>query len=87
MLADKDYRAMISMLKEVCLALHIAPVKSERSWKAEDMEGFLEDGRVRAFASITEAFEAAVSTGERVVVTGSFYTVGEVRGSALCQGS
>jgi folylpolyglutamate synthase/dihydropteroate synthase len=37
--------------------------------------------------SISRAFDEALATGEKVVVTGSFYTVGEIRESIVCTGS
>ena len=85
-LADKDYRSMVAMLKRVCARLYIAPVRSERSWGLAEMEEFVEAGRVIRCGSITEALQKALSSGENVVVTGSFYTVGEVRETLVCQG-
>ncbi len=85
-LADKDFPSMIRMLKDACSRLYIAPVQSERSWGADDMEPFLEPGRVVRFGTIREAFETALSEGENIVVAGSFYTVGEIRESVVCAG-
>lgn len=85
-LSDKDYPSMIKMLKDACSRLYIAPVQSERSWRLADMEPFLQEGKVMGFGSIREAFQAALSEGEKVVVAGSFYTVGEVRESIVCTG-
>lgn len=77
---------MVAMLKRVCARLYIAPVRSERSWGLAEMEEFVEAGRVIRCGSITEALQKALSSGENVVVTGSFYTVGEVRETLVCQG-
>jgi dihydrofolate synthase / folylpolyglutamate synthase len=84
-LGDKDFASMISLLKGICKTLYIAPVQSERSWSPTQMEGFLQAG-VIACGSVSEAFQTALSTGEKVVVTGSFYTVGEVREGIICAG-
>lgn len=86
-LADKDYRSMVAMLMRVCTRLYLAPVRSERSWRQGEMEEFVEAGRVIRCGSITEALKDALSSGEKVVVTGSFYTVGEVRKSLVCSNS
>jgi len=85
-LRDKDYEPMIAMLRKVCSCLYLAPLQSERSWGYQDMERFIEQGRVIQCASITEAFHKAMATGEQVVVTGSFYAVGEVREIVVCSG-
>jgi dihydrofolate synthase / folylpolyglutamate synthase len=84
-LGDKDFSSMVEMLKGICKTLFIAPVQSERSWTPAQMEGFAGKGVV-ACGSVSEALRAALSTGELVVVTGSFYTVGEVREAILCSG-
>jgi dihydrofolate synthase/folylpolyglutamate synthase len=83
-LADKDYMTMIHLLAKVCSHIYIAPVKSERSWGEEEMSACLKLGNITRCASITDAYHQASWTGGRVVVTGSFYTVGEVRDSILC---
>lgn len=85
-LGDKDYAHMIEILEETCSRLYLAPVRSERSWKMHEMEEFLKEGRVIRCASVSEALHEALSTGEDVIVTGSFYTVGEVRESIVCAG-
>jgi folylpolyglutamate synthase/dihydropteroate synthase len=43
-------------------------------------------GCVTMCSSITQAFSQALQTGMPVVVTGSFYTVGEVRELLVCPG-
>ncbi|HPR50617.1 MAG TPA: Mur ligase family protein [Deltaproteobacteria bacterium] len=83
-LADKDYMTMIHLLDRVCSHIYIAPVKSERSWGEKEMSACIELGNITRCMSITDAYHQASQTGERIVVTGSFYTVGEVRGSVLC---
>lgn len=86
-LADKDYISMTDMLKSICTRVYIAPVQSERSWGPSEMERCLDGGRVVQRDSISRAFDEALATGEKVVVTGSFYTVGEIRESIVCTGS
>jgi dihydrofolate synthase / folylpolyglutamate synthase len=84
-LADKDFAAMVALLKGACRRLYLAPVRSERSWSAAQIAELTGEG-VTACPSVGEAFREALSTGEKVLVTGSFYTVGEVRESVLCSG-
>ncbi len=85
-LADKDYMTLIGMLARVCKAVYIAPVASPRSWGRAEMQRCLGPEGIVECTSITSAFGQALETGERIVVTGSFYTVGEVRGSLICTG-
>ncbi|HNY66299.1 MAG TPA: Mur ligase family protein [Deltaproteobacteria bacterium] len=86
-LGDKDYRSMVAMLRKACRTLYIAPVRSERSWTPAQMEEVCSGEGVKPCGSIGEAFREAWSTGEQVLVTGSFYTVGEVRETIVCQSS
>jgi dihydrofolate synthase / folylpolyglutamate synthase len=85
-LVDKDYHTLIRMLKKVCSHLYIAPVQSPRSWGKADMECIEGLGGITICESITEAFFKAVHTGQPLVITGSFYTVGEVRENLVCHG-
>jgi dihydrofolate synthase/folylpolyglutamate synthase len=84
-LADKDYRGLVTLLKKVCDHLYLAPVRSPRSWGVEQMKGF-EGKKITICSTITEAFSQACDTGRPLVVTGSFYTVGEVRENLVCHG-
>ena len=86
-LADKDYTSMLHQLAQVCRHIHIAPVLSERSWGDQDMARFVDTPVIKRFSSVREAFAHALRTGEAIVVTGSFYSVGEVRESLVCTGS
>jgi dihydrofolate synthase/folylpolyglutamate synthase len=85
-LSDKDYLTIIMTLKEICSHLFIAPVRSPRSWGEPEMRRVEALGNVTVFKSITLAFTEAIQTGLPVVVTGSFYTVGEVRELLICPG-
>ena len=85
-LADKDYTTMIHQLLQICAHIHIAPVLSERSWGGKEMRKFAENPVIDRFASISEAFAHAITSGEDIVVAGSFYSVGEVRESLICTG-
>jgi dihydrofolate synthase / folylpolyglutamate synthase len=84
-LADKDYRALVALLKKACEHLYLAPVQSPRSWGFEQMKGF-EGEDITICTTITEAFSRALETGRPLVITGSFYTVGEVRENLVCHG-
>ncbi len=85
-LADKDFQSMMEMLKKACSRVYIAPVVSDRSWGPAEMTGCLDGERVVWCETVTRAFQQAFATGEAVVVTGSFYTVGEVREALVCTG-
>ncbi|MBN2299240.1 MAG: hypothetical protein JXM72_11625 [Deltaproteobacteria bacterium] len=86
-LADKDYYTMIHQLLNICTHIHIAPVLSERSWGDHNMAKFADNPLIERFATISEAFADALTSGEDIVVAGSFYSVGEVRESLICTGS
>ncbi len=85
-LSDKDYLTIIMTLKEICSHLFIAPVRSPRSWGESEMRRVEALGSVTVCESVTQAFTEAIQTGLPVVVTGSFYTVGEVRELLICPG-
>lgn len=85
-LADKDFQSMMEMMKKMCSRVYIAPVRSERSWGDSGMAVCLDGERVVRCGNVTRAFHQALATGEEVVVTGSFYTVGEVREALVCTG-
>lgn len=86
-LGDKDYLQIARILKPLCEEIFIAPVNSPRSWDAQAMEAVMALGGIRSCPSITAALDRALQTDRNVLVTGSFYTVGEVRSTILCQGS
>ncbi len=85
-LSDKDYMGIIESLKKVCRHIFVAPVRSPRSWGAEEMRRVAATGSVTVCPSVKDAFFQALSSGVPVVVTGSFYTVGEVRELLVCPG-
>jgi dihydrofolate synthase/folylpolyglutamate synthase len=85
-LADKDYKTLITQLRHVCSRIYIAPVNSKRSWGREQMLTSLDLGDIIQCASITKAFGQALMTDDDIVVSGSFYSVGEVRNSIICAG-
>lgn len=86
-LADKDFKTMVEMMKKISPHIYIAPVRTERSWGAAEMAACLDGDRVVQCASISDACRRALATGEEVVITGSFYTVGEVREGIVCTGN
>ncbi len=85
-LVDKDYETMVRQLTDVANCIFMAPVRSERSWQMHHMTKAGVPGKTAIFESIHEAFDVALSTEKDVAVTGSFYTVGEVRDRIICQG-
>ena len=85
-LKDKDYLTMAAMLKTLCPEILIAPVDSPRSWTDADMDKVEAMGGFTRCPSIGEALDKALQSSRNVLVTGSFYTVGEVRDTLICQG-
>jgi dihydrofolate synthase / folylpolyglutamate synthase len=85
-LNDKDYTAMTKMLSSVCSKVNIAPLDSPRSWGKKEMGQVAGMGNVYVFTSLTDAFNDAFEMSEEIVVTGSFYTVGEIREYLICKG-
>jgi dihydrofolate synthase/folylpolyglutamate synthase len=85
-LKDKDYIAMTEMLGNVCRKINAAPVDSPRSWGHDDIEKVSGKGNVAVYPSLRAAFDDAFGSRGDVVVTGSFYTVGEIREYLICKG-
>jgi dihydrofolate synthase / folylpolyglutamate synthase len=85
-LIDKDYTAMTKMLSDVCSRINIAPLNSPRTWGMKEMGQVAGMGNVYVFTSLTDAFNDAFKMSEEVVVTGSFYTVSEIRECLICKG-
>jgi len=85
-LKDKDYLAMARMLKTLCPKICLAPVNSPRSWTDAEMDEVAGLGGFTRFPSIGAALDKALQSGLNVLVTGSFYCVGEVRDAVICQG-
>jgi dihydrofolate synthase/folylpolyglutamate synthase len=85
MLRDKDIHAAVHALSDIADEWLIAPLACERSASVEMLSQVLRDSRVDAekikqFASINDAYAAALQSAQahdRIVVTGSFYTVGD----------
>lgn len=85
-LKDKDYIKMAGLLRDACTKIYMAPVESKRSWQEHHMSGFIGlDGYYR-FNSIRQAFDTALRAGEDIVITGSFYSIAEVRDRVIWQG-
>jgi dihydrofolate synthase / folylpolyglutamate synthase len=86
-LKDKDFTAMTKMLSGVCSRINIAPLDSPRSWGKTEMGHVAGMGDVYVFTSLTDAFtDAFKNKSEEVIVTGSFYTVSEIRECLICKG-
>lgn len=85
-LKDKDYMTMAGMLKTLCPEILIAPVNSPRSWTNADMDKVASLGGFTRCPSIGAALDKALQSDRNVLVTGSFYCVGEVRDAVICQG-
>ena len=87
MLADKDIDTVVSLLQDQFDEWLVAPLPLPRGLSAEALRQHLEAAgaaNVRLFASVGEAYRAALSEAgenDRIVVFGSFHTVAEVMGA------
>jgi dihydrofolate synthase / folylpolyglutamate synthase len=81
MLRDKDIAGVLRELAPRVTRWHFASLHGPRGASADELESRLGRGNAEKFASPTEAFVAAserAEEGDKIVVFGSFLTVGEV---------
>ena len=81
MLRDKDIGGVLREIAPRITRWHLASLPGPRGATAEALESELGEGTARKYDSVSEAFAAALgSAGEndKIVVFGSFLTVGEV---------
>lgn len=83
-LQDKDLPGMLGPLRGLVTRWHVAPVRSSRSRKAEDLAAEIRrmeaTGSVTTYPSVADAYASARESAretDRIVVLGSFYTVAE----------
>ena len=80
MLRDKDIAGVLRELAPRITQWHLATLSGPRAARAEDLAVHLEKKSVRTFASPSAALEAALGAAgenDKIVVFGSFLTVGE----------
>ena len=80
MLRDKDMAGVLRELAPRITQWHLATLSGPRGARAEELEAHLEKSSVRKFASPAAALAAALeraSENDKIVVFGSFLTVGE----------
>ncbi len=81
MLRDKDIGGVLRAMAPRITRWHLATLPGPRGARAEELAKHLDVGDVRLHASPAAAFEAAAESAEendKIVVFGSFLTVGEV---------
>ena len=81
MLRDKDIGGVLRSLAPRITRWHLASLPGPRGAAAEDLRKSVRDAAAETFASPQDAFEAALKRageGDKIVVFGSFLTVGEV---------
>jgi dihydrofolate synthase/folylpolyglutamate synthase len=79
---DKDTSAMLEPFSELVTSLHAVAVDSPRARPAAETASVVEsvlDIPVNAYDSTSSALDAAIASGNPVLVTGSIYLVGEAR--------
>ncbi len=85
-LADKDYPAVVTALKHSIKAWHLAPTSGPRGLNNRQLKAVLTseevaDSAVSAYDSVVDALHGAIentATGAKILVFGSFHTVGDV---------
>lgn len=83
MLRDKDIAGVLRALAPRITRWHLASLSGARAARAEELAAHLAGQQVQCFASPGEAFAAALGRADendKIVVFGSFLTVGEVMG-------
>jgi dihydrofolate synthase / folylpolyglutamate synthase len=81
MLRDKDIGGVLRELAPRVTRWHFATLPGPRGASADELQSKLGNGNAEKFASPAEAFAAALERaeeGDKIVVFGSFLTVGEV---------
>jgi len=81
MLKDKDIAGVLRELAPRITRWHLATLPGPRGASADELAARLEKSSIKKFASPAEAFAAALgsaSENDKIVVFGSFLTVGEV---------
>lgn len=78
MLADKDIKTVVELLKPAVLSWNIAPLTVPRAASLEQLHAALQGETVEAFTSVQEAFQAAIAHArdhQLILVCGSFHTL------------
>jgi dihydrofolate synthase/folylpolyglutamate synthase len=91
MLADKDIPAVVSQLLPLVNHWYLAPLPVPRAATVAQLQSALADvsilvDTIKTFNDVNDAFQAALAAStaqDRIVVTGSFYTVAAVLGEAV----
>lgn len=85
MLADKDIRGVVGVLKTVVDEWHIAPISHPRAADANTMARIIQDeipnARLTIYTDIENALQVAYETAsknDKIIVFGSFFTVAAV---------
>jgi dihydrofolate synthase/folylpolyglutamate synthase len=84
-LADKDLEGLLAPMSNIVHRWYLASLPGPRGASAEVLAGALAQLQLarpqRLYADVVAAYQAALSAsgaGDRVVVFGSFYTVGDL---------
>ena len=85
-LADKNYRGMIALLLPYINRVILTEPLSERALPAEKMLKYFKNKVVLVRKNPMEAYQSARQFKDDILITGSFYLVGEVRKIILAGG-
>jgi len=93
MLADKDIHGVVGELESRVDRWHVAGLESPRGWGArrlaDAVRAVVPNGDLRVYPDVPAAYRGALAEadpGDRVVVCGSFQTVGPVLRLETCRG-
>ncbi len=84
-MADKDYVEMANIIAPIASSVYTVTVDSSRALQAKELANSINKIGVRAVSCKTynDALNLAISTGNRVIVFGSLYFIGEVLANTL----
>lgn len=78
-LRDKNFRRMIEMLLPFTDQIILTEPISKRAYPAERLIKYFNDRKTIIKKSLSDALESARQTNREILITGSFYMVGEIR--------
>jgi dihydrofolate synthase/folylpolyglutamate synthase len=85
-LADKKFRAMITLLLPFIDKVILTEPVSTRALPVKKLTGLFKDKVVLERKNLEEAYQAAQEFKKEILITGSFYLVGEMRKIILAGG-
>ena len=82
-LRDKNFRQMIQMLLPFTDRIILTEPISNRAYPAEKLKKYFVNKQTMIIKSLSDALESARQINREILITGSFYMVGEIRNLIL----